>query len=62
MGQAKYRARISSKGRLAIPREVMDKYGYSAGSELVIKPVSKGRLLLEKVPWLSELFLEDIEA
>ena len=64
MGQAKYRARISSKGRVVIPREVRDKYGYRAGAELIITPVGRGRLLVERVPWLSELFgfLDDIEA
>ncbi|MEM2905249.1 MAG: AbrB/MazE/SpoVT family DNA-binding domain-containing protein [Candidatus Bathyarchaeia archaeon] len=64
MGQARYRARISSKGRIVLPREVREKYGYQNGSELIITPVGKGRLLLERVPWLSELlgFLDDIEA
>lgn len=47
-----------------LPREVREKYGYQNGSELIITPVGKGRLLLERVPWLSELlgFLDDIEA
>lgn len=64
MGQARYRTRISSKGLVVIPREVRDRYGYRAGAELIITPDGKGRLLLERVPWLSELFnfLEDIEA
>jgi len=64
MGEARYRTRISSRGRVVIPREVRDKYGYRAGAELIIRPVGRGRLILERVPWLSELlgFLDDIEA
>ena len=64
MGQAKYKARVSSKGRVVIPREVREKYGYRKGAELIITPIDKGRLLLERVPGLSELFsfLDDIEA
>lgn len=58
------RVRISSKGQIVIPGEIRKKYGYSKGTELVVVAVDGNKILLERVPRLSELFgfLGDVEA
>lgn len=59
-----YETRISSKGQIVIPKEIREKYGFKKGVKVVIKPIGKTKLLIERAPRLSELFdiLEGIEA
>jgi AbrB family looped-hinge helix DNA binding protein len=56
MIEDKYRVKVSSKGQIVIPSEIRDRYGFTEGTELIVKPLDENRLLLEKVPRLSELF------
>jgi len=56
MGEDKYKVKVSSKGQIVIPSEIRDKYGFTKGTELIVKPLDENRILLEKVPRLSELF------
>jgi AbrB family looped-hinge helix DNA binding protein len=51
-----HKIRVSSKGQVVIPEEIRKKYGITAGMELTLKPLDKNRLIVEKVPRLSELF------
>ncbi|MGB9854640.1 MAG: AbrB/MazE/SpoVT family DNA-binding domain-containing protein [Candidatus Bathyarchaeales archaeon] len=53
---SKHKVKVSSKGQIVIPSEIRDKYGYTKGTELIVKPLDENRLLLERVPRLSELF------
>lgn len=53
---SKYRIRVSSKGQIVIPGEIRQRYGYTKGTELVVTLVDENRLLLERVPKLSDLF------
>ena len=56
MNEDKHKVKVSSKGQIVIPSEIRDKYGYTKGTELIVKPLDENRLLLERVPRLSELF------
>jgi AbrB family looped-hinge helix DNA binding protein len=60
----KYKIKVSSKGQIVIPNEIRDNYGYAKGTELVVTMLDENRLLLERVPKLSDLFgfLGDVEA
>jgi len=51
-----HKTRISSKGQIVIPKEIRERYGFEKGVEVVIKPVSETKLIIERVPRLSELF------
>ena len=51
-----YKTRISSKGQIVIPKEIRERCGFKKGVEVVIKPVSETKLIIERVPRLSELF------
>ena len=51
-----HKIRVSSKGQVVIPEEIRKKYGITAGMELILKPLDKNRIIVEKVPRLSELF------
>ena len=51
-----HKIRVSSKGQVVIPEEIRKEYGIKTGSELTLKPLDETRLILEKVPKLSELF------
>ncbi len=51
-----HKIRVSSKGQVVIPEEIRKKYRINAGTELVLKPLDENRLIVEKVPRLSELF------
>jgi len=64
MVEAKYRTKVSSKGQIVIPREIREKHGYRRGSELIITALDENRILLERVPKLSEIFgfMGDAEA
>jgi len=59
----KYKIKVSSKGQIVIPSEIRDNYGYAKGTELVVTMLDENRLLLERVPKLSDLFgfLGDVE-
>ncbi len=59
-----YETKISSKGQIVIPKEIREKYGFKKGVKVVIKPIDKTKLLIERTPRLSELFdiLEGVEA
>lgn len=52
----KYKAKISSKGQVVIPKDIREKYGYQRGVEVTFKPVDDNRLLLTRSSRLSELF------
>ena len=56
MSEDKYKVKVSSKGQIVIPSEIRDRYGFAKGTELIVKPLDENRILLEKVPRLSELF------
>jgi len=60
----KHKTKISSKGQIVIPGEIRKKYGYGKGTELIITLLDENRILLERVPKLSNLFglLGDVEA
>lgn len=51
-----YRTRISAKGQIVIPKELRERYGYKKGVELLVVSLDENRLLLERVPKLSEMF------
>lgn len=53
---AEYKTKVSSKGQIVIPKDIREKYGYVKGIELTLTPLDENKLLLEKVPKLSELF------
>lgn len=59
-----HKVKMSSKGQIVIPGEIREKYGYRKGTELILKPLDENRILLERVPKLSEFFgfLGNIEA
>lgn len=61
---SKNKIKVSSKGQIVIPLEIREKYGYGKGTELVITPLDENRILLERVPKLSEFFgfLGNVEA
>jgi AbrB family looped-hinge helix DNA binding protein len=52
----RYKVKVSSKGQIVIPSEIRDNYGYTKGTELVVTMLDENRLLLERVPKLSDLF------
>lgn len=57
MGEnSKYKIRVSSKGQIVIPGEVRDRYGFTKGTELIVTPLDENKLLLERVPRLSDFF------
>lgn len=51
-----YKTKVSTKGQVVIPKELREKYGYREGVEVTMKPVDDERIILERVPKLSELF------
>ena len=53
---SEYRVRVLSKGRIIIPKDVRKKYSIAPGTILNLSPCGDNRLILEKVPKLSELF------
>jgi AbrB family looped-hinge helix DNA binding protein len=61
---SRYKIKVSSKGQIVIPGEIREKYGFTRGTELVVTLLDENRLLLEKVPKLSDLFgsLGNVEA
>ena len=53
---SEHKLRVSSKGQVVIPEEIRRKYKISSGTELLLKPLDDSRMIIEKVPKLSELF------
>lgn len=51
-----YKAKISSKGQIVIPKDIRERYGYRKGVEVTFKPIDNTKLLIERSPRLSELF------
>ena len=51
-----HRLRVSTKGQVVIPEDIRKKYGITPGTELMLRPLDENRLVIEKVPKLSELF------
>lgn len=51
-----YKAKISSKGQVVIPKDIRERYGYRKGVEVTFKPIDNTKLLMERSPMLSELF------
>lgn len=65
MGEnSKYKVKVSSKGQIVIPWKVRDRYGFTKGTELIVTALDENRILLERVPRLSEFFgfLGDVKA
>jgi len=60
----RHKIKMSSKGQIVIPGEIREKYGYEKGTELIVTPLDENRILLERVPKLSEFFgfLGSVEA
>jgi len=60
----RHKIKMSSKGQIVIPGEIREKYGYKKGTELIVTPLDENRILLERVPKLSEFFgfLGNVEA
>lgn len=58
------KVKVSSKGQIVIPSKIRENYGYKKGTELVVTMLDENRILLEKVPKLSNLFgfLGNVEA
>ena len=50
------RTRVSAKWQVVIPKAVRERLGIEKGLELTLIPLDENRLLLEKVPRLSQLF------
>jgi AbrB family looped-hinge helix DNA binding protein len=50
------RTRVSAKGQVVIPKALRERLGIEKGLELTLTPLDENRLLLEKVPRLSQLF------
>jgi len=63
-GKVGYRVKVSSKGQIVIPGDIRERYGDTKGTELLVTAVDENRIMLERVPRLSELFgfLGDAEA
>jgi bifunctional DNA-binding transcriptional regulator/antitoxin component of YhaV-PrlF toxin-antitoxin module len=53
---SEHKVRVSSKGQVVIPQELRKEYKISIGTELTLKPLDKNRLIIERVPKLSEFF------
>ena len=48
--------RMSSKGQIVIPGEIREKYRFKKGTELIVTLLDENRILLERVPKLSDFF------
>ena len=42
--------KVMERGQITIPKEIRDRYGIKAGSELKILPVEEGLLLVKEKP------------
>jgi len=56
LGGKIFKVRISSKGQIVIPKEIRELYGFKVGEEVIIRPESETRIILERIPKLSEFF------
>jgi len=45
-----YRAKVTSKGQITVPKEIRDKLGIRQGDELVFRETAAGYLIEKKVP------------
>ncbi|GEM_PF-1188117 len=52
----KYKTRVSAKGQVVIPKALRERLGLDTGAELTLTPLDENRILLERLPPLSELF------
>jgi len=51
-----HKLRVSTKGQVVIPEDIRKKYNITPGTELTIRPLDETKLIIERVPKLSELF------
>ncbi|NMB46713.1 MAG: AbrB/MazE/SpoVT family DNA-binding domain-containing protein [Firmicutes bacterium] len=47
---ALYRAKITSKGQITVPKTIRDRLGLRQGDELVFRETAKGYLIEKRIP------------
>lgn len=59
MGSQTFSVRLSAKGRLVVPKEILQRHGWTEGTELVLEERGDG-VLVRPARKLPETMLEDL--